>query len=68
MSNEGDLERRRESLALVEKYPSVWKLCAHCGGTGNEFYAMYRECPECRGRGVVENREPVVSEDVAQDV
>jgi hypothetical protein len=26
--------------------------CKHCSGTGNEFYSMYRMCPECQGTGV----------------
>lgn len=28
-------------------------LCENCGGTGNEFYSMYRECPVCHGTGLM---------------
>src|ERR1700761_7530013 len=27
-------------------------LCANCGGTGNELYAMYSPCSECGGNGI----------------
>ncbi len=27
------------------------KRCDNCGGTGNQLYAMYQECEECKGDG-----------------
>jgi len=33
------------------------KLCDRCNGTGNEFYAMYRRCYQCKGAGVLERKE-----------
>lgn len=31
-------------------------VCLHCGGTGNEFLFMYRQCPECVGTGIITQR------------
>lgn len=28
-----------------------YTLCLWCNGTGNELMSMYKECPECQGRG-----------------
>lgn len=36
--------RHRASIPKKER-------CAHCDGTGNEFYAMYRRCSKCGGTG-----------------
>ena len=30
------------------------ELCEHCGGTGNEFYSMYKKCSNCNGKGYYE--------------
>ena len=30
-------------------------LCDRCGGTGNEFFTMYRKCQDCNGTGAVDN-------------
>lgn len=49
----GDEERRAENMKRVASDPTLI-LCDYCGGTGNEFYAMYRACPTCGGLGVVE--------------
>jgi DnaJ-class molecular chaperone len=48
-----DERRRAENIAAVEASSSLM-LCDYCGGTGNEFYSMYRACPECGGVGVVD--------------
>ena len=29
------------------------KRCMNCGGTGNQLYAMYQECEECGGDGLI---------------
>ena len=49
----GDAVLRSQNLDVVALDPSLM-LCARCGGTGNEFYAMYRQCPQCGGIGVVD--------------
>jgi hypothetical protein len=49
----GDEARRVENLGIVADDPRL-ALCGRCHGTGNELYAMYRQCPECGGFGVVE--------------
>jgi len=34
-------------------------LCQHCGGTGNELFSMYRQCPTCYGKGFIETPQEV---------
>lgn len=56
MENPGilaDQRRRNENLAKIAADPTLL-LCLNCDGTGNEFYSMYRACPECGGSGLVE--------------
>lgn len=31
------------------------ELCKLCDGTGNEFYSMYKKCPNCGGSGRKKN-------------
>lgn len=40
-----DYERRNENI-LNNK-----ELCEYCGGTGNEFFSMYKACSKCNGKG-----------------
>ena len=47
---ESDRRRREENIRTLA---AGWMLCLNCDGTGNEFYSMYRACPECNGSGVV---------------
>jgi len=49
----GDEAFRVQNLQVIAR-DSTLMLCEWCGGTGNEFYAMYRRCPECGGVGVVD--------------
>ena len=48
----GDQQRSWASKRKVAANPDL-SLCEWCDGTGNEFYSMYRECPECGGSGTV---------------
>jgi len=29
-------------------------LCKNCGGTGNNLYSMYQQCPDCHGTGLTQ--------------
>ena len=49
----GDEAQRAESMRVAEASRTL-VMCERCGGTGNEFYSMYRECSDCGGVGVVE--------------
>lgn len=31
------------------------EICKKCGGTGNEFFMMYKKCSDCDGKGHSEN-------------
>ena len=48
-----DNARKAENEKVVAA-DSTLMLCSWCHGTGNELYAMYRQCPECGGVGVVD--------------
>ena len=50
---EADNARKQENEKQVATDPTL-VLCLYCGGTGNEFYSMYRACPKCGGGGVIE--------------
>ena len=48
-----DTLRHLENVAAVAADHTLM-LCRRCGGTGNELYAMYRQCTQCGGVGVVD--------------
>jgi len=40
------------------------KRCQTCGGTGNEMYGMYRECPDCKGDGLLRSNSEIEDEKI----
>ena len=46
---DANIQKRNEKRV---KEDESLEICTWCHGTGNEFYSMYRECPECGGQGV----------------
>ena len=52
----GDQQRSEANKQKVDANSDL-VLCKWCDGTGNEFYSMYRECPECKGRGTTKASE-----------
>ena len=42
-------------------------LCENCGGTGNEFYSMYKQCTVCRGSGVKTRANPEIPNPPSQE-
>ena len=51
-----DDKRVMSDDARAELIPEAQR-CTHCGGTGNEFLFMYRQCPVCEGTGISRNNE-----------
>ena len=48
----GDQQKMLVSKQTADANPDL-VLCKWCGGTGNELYSMYRQCPKCGGRGTL---------------
>ena len=47
-----DRARQRDSRKVAAASDHL-EICVRCEGSGNEFYAMYKECSVCGGDGVV---------------
>jgi len=48
----GDEANREKNLELVAENSKLM-ICGRCGGTGNEFYWMYKRCLACKGIGTL---------------
>lgn len=46
-------ERRLAENEIYIKANPTQVLCSRCGGTGNEFFSMYRACIDCSGSGLL---------------
>ncbi len=40
-----------DDLRAKENEEAGRTICEKCGGTGNQFYSMYKECSDCGGKG-----------------